>query len=300
MFYLNAMTTVRAIVKLINIEQGSPEWHEMRRTKIGSSDAPSIMGVGYKSRAKLMEEKWKPTMGYTNANMQRGKDVEPLARAMVSKLRGTTYQPVVAQSSEIEWQMASLDGWDGFEFTEIKCPGDETFQKVKNGDIPMDYYWQIQHECCVMNTSFGWLDVVKAKWIPENSEWVIEDHIATKIAKEEGSICELIHQEWEFHEKMINYELPEDAILDRTDGEFLDAIAAYKKICDAIKEAEELKKICREGIIYLAGEQSCRGGGMTVSRFYKPGAVDYSAVPELKGVDLTSYRKEGSMIWRIA
>jgi putative phage-type endonuclease len=293
-------------MKFIDVEQGSPEWHELRRTKIGSSDAPVIMGFGYKTQAKLMEEKWKAKEGYTNANMQRGRDVEPLARAMVSKLRGTDYKPVVALSSEIDWQMASLDGWDGFEFTEIKCPNDETFQRVKNGDIPMDYYWQVQHECCVTNTSYGWLDVVKAKWDKDKSEWVIEDHIPTKIQKQESQIGELIHHEWEFHRKMVNYEMPQDVIIERKDERFLKAIAELKQIREAMEQLDDLEKLRRDEIISIAEERSCRGGGMTVSRYFDPGRISYSKIPNLKqilesqGIDLKKYTSEAMMRWKIA
>ena len=32
-------------MRFIDIEQGSPEWHELRKTKIGASMAPIIMGT---------------------------------------------------------------------------------------------------------------------------------------------------------------------------------------------------------------------------------------------------------------
>lgn len=39
---------------------------------------------------------------------------------------------------------------------------------------------------------------------------------------------------------------------------------------------------------------------MSVTRFWKKGAVDYKKVPALKGVDLEAYRKESRLEVRVS
>ncbi len=76
----------------------------------------------------------------------------------------------------------------------------------------------------------------------------------------------------------------------RTDPEWLDAareyIAAKKLADDTAVELESLK----QRLLGLAQHRSEQGGGVSVSRYWKAGAIDYKKVPELAGVDLERYR----------
>ena len=42
------------------------------------------------------------------------------------------------------------------------------------------------------------------------------------------------------------------------------------------------------------------GFGVSVTRFWKQGSVDYKKVPELKGVDLEAYRQKGRWERRVS
>lgn len=289
---------------LLDINQDTPEWHELRRKKIGASDCPVIQDVSpYKKKYQLMEEKLlgKGT-GYSNESMRRGKDVEPLARVMISKLRGTNYQPVVGLNPHADYQIASFDGWDGESFIEIKCPKEETFNRVKSGDIPIEYFWQVQHECCVANTSFGWLDVIKAKWIPEESRWEIEDHFPTKIAKDEKAITELLSSEWEFYQKMINFEYPVDDRIkpvERWDKEAVETIEAAIKAKQWLETAKEQYEIVREGAIYIANEIPFKCNGAIVRRMLIKGEIDYKRMMKEHNINPETYRGPGRVGWRL-
>lgn len=54
---------------------------------------------------------------------------------------------------------------------------------------------------------------------------------------------------------------------------------------------EELKK--------LSGDASCHGGDFIFERIERKGSVDYSAIPELKNVDIEMYRKPVSIAWKL-
>lgn len=49
----------------------------------------------------------------------------------------------------------------------------------------------------------------------------------------------------------------------------------------------------------LASNPSESGGGVTVSRYWKQGSVDYKKIPELKGVEVEKYRGAARLKTRI-
>ena len=76
----------------------------------------------------------------------------------------------------------------------------------------------------------------------------------------------------------------------RDDAEWLSAAAAYleaKRAADTMAKALDDAKATLIGITDHAKEQ---GGGVSVTRLWKRGNVDYKRVPELAGVDLEQYR----------
>lgn len=111
--------------------QGTPEWHQLRKTKITATDACVIMGVSpWKTRLQLYHEKLsndppKPP----NYAMQRGLDLEPIARDLYIAKTGIYVEPKVIIN---EWAMCSLDGISscGFHAVEIKWRFSRSRNKV--------------------------------------------------------------------------------------------------------------------------------------------------------------------------
>ena len=105
--------------------QGSPEWLAFRKTKVTATDASAILGLNpWKTRLQLYHEKLsndppKPC----NEAMQRGNDLEPIARDLFKIKTGHKMEPRVVVK---DWAMASLDGINAWnEILEIKCPGEK-------------------------------------------------------------------------------------------------------------------------------------------------------------------------------
>ena len=48
--------------------------------------------------------------------------------------------------------------------------------------------------------------------------------------------------------------------------------------------------LARDALVALALHPKATGGGVSVTRFWKAGAVAYAKVPQLQGLDLTAYR----------
>ena len=110
----------------IDLVQGSHEWLAFRKTKITATDAPVIMGVSpWKTKRQLYYEKLSDDNGSTfkSKRMQRGIDLEPLARDLFILNHGYMCKPCVIVK---DWAMASLDGMDESRqiIVEIKCPGE--------------------------------------------------------------------------------------------------------------------------------------------------------------------------------
>jgi putative phage-type endonuclease len=139
--------------------QGTQEWLTFRKSKITATDATVIMGVSkYKDIKQLYIEKttdipWqKPTK-----HMQRGNDLEPLARELFSIKTGILVEPVVIISKKHPWMMASLDGLSTDNIiVEIKCPGNIDHNIALNGKVPKHYYPQIQHQMSVCDAEIAY------------------------------------------------------------------------------------------------------------------------------------------------
>lgn len=64
-------------------------------------------------------------------------------------------------------------------------------------------------------------------------------------------------------------------------------------------EAAREKEILAE-LVKIADEKDALIFGRPLTKVERVGAVDYSRVPELEGVDLNQYRKKGSAYWRMS
>lgn len=278
-------------MRFLDIQQNTPEWEELRRSKIGASDCSTIMGCNpYKTPSALWDEKVLGKDPFVTSSMERGTRLEPFARAWVEEKHKTKYNPVCVQSDDYDFMMASLDGYDPIYemFIEIKCPNDKTYKVMADGDIPIYYHWQLQHQMAVTGLK-------KAILVAYNGLEGIE----IAVDRDERMIKDLIAKERDFYASMLSYRSPEPEIEERNDEDVLDAINAWKKAKEAREEAQELEKICRDSLIYLANDKPYRCLGVTVKKHFQKGEVDYKKIPELNGVNTESYRKAGIEYWKV-
>ncbi|MBZ7949659.1 lambda exonuclease family protein [Campylobacter molothri] len=135
--------------RTIDLEQGSKEWLEFRKGKIGASMVASCIGI--KGAFHSKEDAKNIILGnkevYQNKAMKNGIAYESLIRAKAEFTHFTSIKPVVLQSSENEMFIASLDGVDENEdIYEFKYSNKE-FDFVKTNNKPSDkYYAQVQFQ----------------------------------------------------------------------------------------------------------------------------------------------------------
>lgn len=157
-------------MRLIDIEQGNPDWLKWRMKGLGASDATIIMGLSpWFSRDQLLRRKVKeiretmspksmkaPKEGKEkgeadNGAMARGRRMEPIARDLYSDLTGIKTRPICAIHDELDWMRASFDGLsdDGKVVLEVKCVNQFDHGSAVEGMVPPKYVPQVQHQLMI-------------------------------------------------------------------------------------------------------------------------------------------------------
>lgn len=277
------------------MKQNTNEWLELRKTKIGASDAPIILGVSpWKTPLQLWEEK----LGLResepmNEHMRRGHELEPVARAAYNDATGNLCEPEVVFHPEYEWMMASLDGISPGRdiIVEIKCPGEADHITASEGKVPSKYYPQLQHQMACAN-------VVKAHYFSYRDG---NFHLV-EVARDEEFINDLLVKEREFFKCMQDFKAPEmhaKDYVERLDEEWHQACETWRERDAQLKEAKLLEAEAKARLIHLSNGISTVGYGVKATKFARKGAVDYGKIPEIEGVDLEQYRKKPTVMWRV-
>ena len=276
------------------MEQGTKEWHNLRRTKIGASDAPVIMGVSpWKTAYELYLEKMMGTEQEVSASMARGTALEEAARERFQDKTGILMMPQVVLSKEREWQMASLDGisFDGTSILEIKHAKKEIFEMAVQGELPDYYMIQVQH---ALDTT----GAAKCYYVVSDGEkdvWV-------EVFPNEKLIEKIREENEKFYEYITSKEPPpltEKDYVKRNDKEFVDLMNDYYQVKTQIGILGDAEEKIKEDLIRLCDGKSAQSPNGRITRSVCKGQVDYKLIPELIGVDLEPYRKPPCEKWRI-
>lgn len=273
------------------MDQRTPEWHAMRRNKIGASDAPVIMKKSpWKTPYQLWQEKLELVDGQTtNSAMQRGNDLEPVAKQALEAKLGMPLGPQIRLATARSWMMASLDAvsFDERTVAEIKCPGKADHETALAGHVPEKYYPQLQHqiEVCGVDMMYYF-------------SYTGVDDVLLEVPRDDKYIAQLLIEEEKFYECMMNFDPPELMTGDYTwqDG------AKWAKLVEELNEIKKLKKReeeIKEELIAIAEGKNARGAGITLTKCLRKGCIEYKKIPELANIDLEQYRKKASEFWRI-
>lgn len=154
-----------------NVEQRSEEWHELRLGKVTASRVADVIartksGWGA-SRANYMAELVAERLtgvraeAYVNAAMQRGTDLEPLARSTYEFFTNRTVVEIgFVSHPSIADTGASPDGLLGDDgLIEIKVPNTSThIETLLSGAVPGKYVTQMQWQMACAGRA--WCDFV--------------------------------------------------------------------------------------------------------------------------------------------
>lgn len=146
------------------LEQGTKEWLNLRLGKFGGTDAQAVATNGKGLETKVYEKVAEILTGRfkyipDNEDMQRGREMEDIARQIYSLQTGQEVETVgyVELNERVGVSPDGLVGDRGL--IEIKCPNDANFIRFMFDEkIDSGYQWQMQHQMFV--TGRDWCDYV--------------------------------------------------------------------------------------------------------------------------------------------
>jgi putative phage-type endonuclease len=272
-----------AIVQLV---QGSEEWLEHRRAHRNASETAIVLGLSpWTTPYQLWRQKLGLCAPEVNQAMLRGTQLEPAARAAYEALTGQVMQPLVLVDGDYS---ASLDGLTlaGDRVLEIKCPfkgRDSTLWKsVSEGQLPEYYVIQVQHQ--LMVTQAAMADV----FVFDGTEGIL-----LEVTPDAGTWPQMRAAWEEFMRCVATSQPPPLTDRDtrvREDPEWMEAAAAYVETKLAADTMTKALDEAKARLTSLASHPSESGSGVSVTRYWKRGAIEYKKIPELKALDLEQYR----------
>lgn len=282
---------------IVELKQGSPEWHDFRKAHIGASDISSITGNNpWKNAQVLWEEKTgQRELGKVTDAMIHGTETEPLARDAYSADTGILLSNPTCISDEWEIASASLDGItaDLKKIVEFKCPTKETlYEKAMLGQIPKYYLDQIQWQLLVTKAErcdyVVYIDRFKYKTIE-----VLPD------LKYQAKLLELAKEFWENVEFKTPPLLKDQATLVEEDlsNELALELKKWETIEeDAHQRTEYLKKQLKE--LHSADKKYIfTKAQVKMTWTDRKGSIDwtkYRLAYDISEQDLKDYRKEST------
>ncbi len=274
------------MAEIIQLTQGSPDWLTYRLTMRNASETAAVLGVSpWCTPYQLWLQKTGRATVQVTAAMQHGTALEPAARAAYEAQTGNIMQPLVLQDGPYS---ASLDGMDldGRLILEVKCPfkGQESqlWREVKAGHVPDHYAAQIQHQLMVSGAALAHL------YVFDGTQGLLRpiepiDHAMARIR--EG---------WDWFQTFLDTDTPppltEADTVVREDVAWQAAANAFAEAKKAADAADAALTQARDALVALASRPKEQGAGVTVTRFWKAGNVDYKKVQVLQGMDLNQFR----------
>ena len=310
-------------MKVVDLVQRSPAWHEWRSHGVSASDAATILGISpHKTPWRLWAEKTgriAPEDLSANPNVRRGVTLEDIARQAVEQYKqecGTVLLPVCAEHDSMSLLRASLDGLnERGEPVELKCPADSTFEAVKAEGRQSEafrlYYPQVQYQMLVVGASRGFLVFYTEKDGGELLTFELDLDVVL--------VSELTTKATAFWESVQQDKAPEmDASRDilvpsgkarkrwdelaKVRAKMSDALGKEKRI---VKTLESDLKANEAELVELMGNFShAAGHGLSITRYEQQGGVDYpkllaEQLPDFDLTELDTYRKKGSTRVRV-
>jgi len=305
-------------MKVIPVQQRTPEWHEWRKGGVSASEMAIILGLSpYKTPWRLwMEQKGRvpaPDLS-RNPNVRRGVEMEDNARQLFETEHDALLMPVCAESGMYNIFRCSFDGIDENGIpVELKVPADSTWEEVKELEEQSAAYQlyrpQVMFQIFVAEADHGWLVFY------HRNEDGTEEKVEFRIARDEAMIEEIIEKGLEFWDSLVHdiepeldperdhfYPTEDEAVSAWRDqaGIYRDCDAEIKKLETQVKALKAKQKKAQGELLDLMGEfTQAEFEGLKIARFLVEGTVDWKKLiadklPDLDESEIDQYRKTSS------
>lgn len=280
------MKTTATPYIIADLKQGTPEWLAFRQSHITASQMPSLFDLSpYQTRLQLFEEKFHQILPkedpYKEKLFARGHDAEEAARIWIKENLGIEMTPMVMVCRDFPILMASLDGFNEKEniIFEAKYMGAENLAKVRSGKIPAHHECQIQAQLrvsgakkCIYFAMDSYGNAAHLDVFP------IEDYM-TDIVTAATKFMDMVASGTQPEPSERDFHVVED--------ERFATLCELKVKMDEAKEAfEEFKDFIDEFSEYTR----IKAHGLMIVRSVRKGSINYSKIPQIKGIDLERYR----------
>lgn len=253
-------------MKIIKIEQGTPEWLLWRKGAdlpdgfaITATAAAAIAGT---SAFMTAYQLWKEMTGRAqpqpvNRFMMAGTRNEPRARTLYEAHIQEPYSAECIESEIYPWVRASLDGLAMFydRTAEIKCPGEKSHLEAVAGIIKPGYIDQMQWQMLATDGSVTECDFVSYFKYPDGREEIIVISVKADPLRQK----ELLIMAERFRQSLIN-DIPPAG------SDFEQAAHVWLVLDSQIKELEDRATTAKQHLISLAPQGGqCAGVSVTLS-----------------------------------
>jgi|GEM_PF-3143928 putative phage-type endonuclease len=285
-------------MRIIDVEQGSKEWLDLRRPRIFASEVAAILCESpYLTPNQLWRQKclgeepsfYKPAIEW-------GKRHETPAKIWFEQKMGIKFKPIVAIHDDYDFIGASLDGYseEHAAVLEIKCPGKENFEAFKAG-VPKHYWIQVQMQLFVSEAKIAYFVVFDGF-----------DGYFHEVLPDPTFIEDTLPFLKKFNISMRDFEEP--PLIDEDypkcpEDEIIKVMREYDHFDIIEKQAQYEKKVRKttiEEYVESQGYKRMRIGPYKFSKtFCKSAHYDMKKLAEETGIDIEKYRKPGSMQVRL-
>lgn len=283
---------------IIEMEQGSLEWHEHRNTYRNASEAAIIMGCAPKYWNMTKRRLWEQKEGLigssvsdTNPAIVHGNNMEAAARDCFNRNFKSNVKPVVGIRDEYS---ASLDGYghdsEGQMIkVEIKCPwkgvDSEVWKMAASGQVAPYYQAQMIHQDYVVASEQSFFMVYIS-----DDQFLILPHMSSQ-ADTDALLA--AWEDWAGGE-------PEPDWYERDDETMLSLVSRHKELILQKSIIDKDLKQTESQLKKEAGEKNTIAFGCRIQTIERIGSVDYKSVPNLAGIDLELYRKPPTQYQKIS
>jgi len=164
-------------MKIVNLIQGTAEWHAHRAQHHNASDAPAMMGCSpYKTRAQLVREVATGVAQDVDAATQRrfdnGHRFEELARPLAEEIIGAELYPVTGTNGKLSasFDGLTMDGEMAFEHKTLNANLSELVWLDDGSHLPLQYQVQMEQQLAVSDAKR--VLFMASKW---NGEELVEE-----------------------------------------------------------------------------------------------------------------------------
>lgn len=284
------------------MEQRSKEWFEARKGRLTGSNIGAALGVNpWKKPDDLIRE-----MVRTYHNVEReftgnpateyGQFHEAGAQSEYEIETGNTVEPCGFFKHE-DWAGASPDGIiNGSGILEIKCPfgqRNKTPPEFKSINDQPHYYAQIQWEMFCAKTDWAHF----YQWCVGGSKL---EHVVFDAQWMQDNWCSIKAFYNKYLSEIDNPNHLEPKRQQINNAQTRKLILEIDELNDQIDFAKDRKNEIIETLVSLSKGRDSVICGRKLTKVVRKGNVDYSKIPELKGVELEQYRKKSSEHWRFS